>query len=529
MPESIGSQFFAIHELLLLVLSYLSPSEKGTINSIDRDSLAVLARVSRTISDVALDALWRSIHQPEALVGLLPSDACEVKETWNKDHNCPEKQFRLLRRLTSDDFTVFDKYASRVRYVDFTNSSRILGRGCELFPYIKEFRNPILPALLYFRWEASAWNGSVGALHLLSQEAAVPSEEFSLLLWGEMEHIAGESEVIASTIDAFNDPALPWLPDVKKLTLRTIHYLPALRTAVPRLSNLEHFSCDLSIDDLLYQSLAALPGLRFIDFRSLPSAAVAYLPAGSPSFDSLEGFSISGTLSSIQSFLPHISSPDLSSVRLVVKDFQSRPIESTLFSLLLPPTIPTRASSLQHFTFVGPSASARAQRLDRLILAAFAPLYACRALQTFYLEIDAGSLVLTDDDVNAMSSAWPALSTFIIIPPRSANVIEERHVHLYALWAFAARCPSLRRLQLEVDADVVGPFSEDYAAIDAESPPMEDLTLFCSPCGDPLLVAEFLKRAFPRLRHEAFHAYPTKGRPQDKERWAVVTWMLESN
>jgi hypothetical protein len=75
--ESVGSHFFAIDELLLLVLSYLSPP-KATISSIDTDPLANLARVSRSISDAALDALWRSMHRPDAIVRLLPADAYDT-------------------------------------------------------------------------------------------------------------------------------------------------------------------------------------------------------------------------------------------------------------------------------------------------------------------------------------------------------------------------------------------------------------------------------------------------------------------
>ncbi|KAJ7484973.1 hypothetical protein B0H11DRAFT_2279262 [Mycena galericulata] len=538
MSDSIGSQFFAIHELLLLVLSYLSPPGKATIGSIDTDTLANLARVSRTISDVTLDALWRSIHQPNAIVSLLPVDVCEIIEHFDDgDDGRKTEEYRLRRPLMAGDFVAFDKYVPRIRFVDFSNSSKLLGRGCELFPYIKPFRDPILPALIDFRWEPSVVNGSIGAFHLLSREASVPSHEFTLLMWGEIVHIPGESDVIAGTIDAFNDPALPWLPDVKKLTLRTIHYLPAVKTAIHRLANLEHFSCDLRLDANLFQTLTALPCLRFVDFRSLPADAAIPVSPESQSFPALEGLRISGTLSSIYALLPLVSSPDLLSVRLIAKDFQSRPIEPDLFALLLPPTVPARAATLQHFTFAGPPASARAPGLARLALADFAPLHACHALQTFRVDIDALRLVLTDSDVRAMARAWPALRVLTVMPPR-ASPRPPPDVHLYALWEFAVHCPRLRQLALEVDAEVSGPFrSEDEDAGDvdlihvpiqgSDRAPMEEVTLFCSPCGDPALVAAFLNAAFPRLPASAFHAYPPKGRAGDKERWAAVAAALD--
>ncbi|KAJ7102850.1 hypothetical protein C8R44DRAFT_887577 [Mycena epipterygia] len=523
--ESIGSRFFAIQELLLLVLEYLSP-RTGTISSVDSNSLANLARVSRNISDAALDALWRRMIQPDAIVRLLPADSYEKVEStrWDDDNGCSVKEYRLRRPLTSSDFAAFDKYAPRIHFVDFSNSSRILGPGCELFPYIKPFRDPILPWLADFRWEPSVINGSIGAFHLLSRDASLPSQEFSLLMWSEIEHVVGESDAIAKTIDAFNNPALLWLPDVKKLTLRTVHYLPAVKAAVLNLSNLEHFSCDLRLDAPLFAGLAALPRLRFIDLRWLPPDAAKTVSPDSQSFHALEGVRISGTLSSIYTLLPLISSPDLLSVRLITNDFQSGTIEPSLLSLLLPPSIPSRTSTLAHFTFSGPSSSA--PRLRRLVLAAFAPLHACHALQTFRVDIDTKQLIFTDADVFAMARAWPALTVLNISPPRiSPRPAPE--VHLYALWAFATGCPRLRQLALEVDAEVSAPFHKgDEPMARISHPPIEDLELYCSPCGDPALVAEFLNLAFPQLPARVFHAYPTKYRPEDEQKWAAVTASL---
>ncbi|KAJ7018481.1 hypothetical protein C8F04DRAFT_1327466 [Mycena alexandri] len=540
--ESIGSQFFAIQELLLLVLAFVSPPGKGTISSIDTATLANLALVSRNISDAALDALWRSMHQPDAIIRLLPPDSFELsrKERWDEEAN---PQFRLKRPLTPDDFVAFDKYASRIQFVDFSNSSRILGPGCELLPYIKEFRDPILPALRDFRWEPSVVNGSIGAFHLLSREASLPSDEFALLMWSEIEHSPVESEGIARSIDAFNDPTLPWLPDVKKMTLRTLHYLPAVRTAIQTLSNIEHFSCDLRLNVSLFESLAALPRLRFMDLRWLPTNATATVPPDSQSFPALDGLRISGTLSSIRALLPLISSPTLLSVRLVVKDLDLHTLNADLFTLLLPPAIPARTSSLglAHFNFSGPSRNS-AYTTPQLCLemSAFAPLHACSAMQTFRVDVDAAQLVFTDADVRAMAQAWPLLSVMIIAPPR-ASPHPAPDVHLYAaLWALATHCPRLRQLGIEVDAEVteafrVGKDEEGKDTDDAGSSSskhevvMEDLTLYCSPCGsDSSLVADFLRRAFPRLPASAFHAYAMREREADKGRWAMVAALLDS-
>ncbi|KAJ7328842.1 hypothetical protein DFH08DRAFT_316738 [Mycena albidolilacea] len=391
--ESTGSHFFAIQELLLLFLSYLSPPGKGTVSSIDTDTLANLARVSRNISNAALDALWRSMHQPDAIIRLLPPNAYQV--TYTEDFR--PRRYSLKRPLTANDFVVFDKYAPRIHYVDFSNSSRILGPGCELFPYIKDFRDPIFPTLADFRWEPSVQNRCIGAFHLLSREGSLPSQEFSLLMWSEIEHTPHESDAILRTIDAFNDPALPWLPDVKKLTLRTLHYLPAVEAAVQRLFNLEDFSCDLRVGGALFEHLANLPRLRFLDLRSLPRIATADL--NDTHFPVLESLRVSGTLSSIAALIPLISSPELLSVRLKAENLISASEASSLsslFSLLLPPSVPTRTSTagLAYFFLDRPSgppsigANPGSNAPTCLPLAAFSPLYACTGLQTFRVDVD---------------------------------------------------------------------------------------------------------------------------------------------
>ncbi|KAJ7187117.1 hypothetical protein C8R46DRAFT_1342306 [Mycena filopes] len=445
MEESIGSQFFAIQELLLLVLAYVSPAGKGTISSIDTDTLAKLARVSRNISDAALDALWRSMHQPDAIIRLLPLDSFELTRREKPDDEI-NPQYRLKRPLTQDDFVAFDKYASRIQFVDFSNSSRILGPGCELLPYIKEFRDPILPALRDFRWEPSVVNGSIGAFHLLSRQASLPSDEFALLMWSEIEH------------------------NVKKMTLRTLHYLPAVRTAIQTLSNLEHFSCDLRLTGALFSYLAGLPRLRFMDLRWLPTTATSTVSPHSQSFPALDGFRISGTLSSIRALLPLITSPLLLSVRLVVKDLDLHSLDDTLFALLLPPAIPARITTLglAHFTFAGPARnSTHGTPQLRLEMSAFAPLYACSAMQTFRVDVDAAQLIFTDADVRAMARAWPLLSVLVVMPPR-ASARPAPDIHLYAaLWELATHCPRLRQIGIEVDAEVTEVFRVD-TEVDSE-------------------------------------------------------------
>jgi hypothetical protein len=129
-----------------------------------------------------------------------------------------------------------------------------------------------------------------------------------------------------------------------------------------------------------------------------------------------------------------------------------------------------------------------------------------------------------DTDVHAMARAWPLLTTLIIAPPRARRE-GPPGVRLYALWALAAGCPRLRTLAMEVDAssEVKAPFcaEEGTTSSSGHAVVMDELMLYTSPCGDPLLVADFLNRAFPRLPSHAFHVYSTEQESQAK--WVVVT------
>ncbi|KAJ7484983.1 hypothetical protein B0H11DRAFT_1147617 [Mycena galericulata] len=281
--------------------------------------------------------------------------------------NTPAQCHRRWKRrpLTAGDFVVFDKYAPRICFVDFSNSSKLLGRGCKLFPYIKPFRDPILPALIDFRWEPSVVNGSIGAFHLLSREASVPSHEFTLLMWGEIMHIPGESDVIAGTIDAFNVPALPWRQEAD----------PPHHPLSPRRQN-SHPPTYKSGALFLRSSSRREP---LPDSCSPPAHQFRRLPLASngrcdPRVPGIAKFPRPGRP-------PHL--------RLPIPAHRARPLR--------PPPPAHRPRARRH----PPALHLRRppRQRARLALADFASLHASRALQTFRVDIDALRLVLTDSDV----------------------------------------------------------------------------------------------------------------------------------
>ncbi|KAK7037875.1 hypothetical protein R3P38DRAFT_528361 [Favolaschia claudopus] len=142
--------------------------------------------------------------------------------------------------------------------------------------------------------------------------------------------------------------------------------------------------------------------------------------------------------------------------------------------------------------------------------------------------------------VCAIAHAWPLLTPLVIALPRAKRAAPP-NVRLYGLWDLASRCQRLRTLAIEVDAEVADAFrawndssgadgedsSESRRTLSGHSVVMEELMLFSSPCGDkPLLVADFLNRAFPRLPERAFHVYWSGERQDGRQWWDVVAEVL---
>ncbi|OCH91613.1 hypothetical protein OBBRIDRAFT_792087 [Obba rivulosa] len=83
-----------VHDVVLLIVDAFGPpnpvAQFGDRNTHD---LAVLARVSRTFSESALDALWRELRNPPLLFSLVPDK-----------HN-----------ITANEWSLFQFYARRIR------------------------------------------------------------------------------------------------------------------------------------------------------------------------------------------------------------------------------------------------------------------------------------------------------------------------------------------------------------------------------------------------------------------------------
>ncbi|OJA11656.1 hypothetical protein AZE42_08382 [Rhizopogon vesiculosus] len=71
-----------------------------------RRSLATLSRVCRSFKDIALDVLWAELDNLE------PHFTCLPRDLWTTNE---DQKLAMLRPVTTEDWFVFERYASRVR------------------------------------------------------------------------------------------------------------------------------------------------------------------------------------------------------------------------------------------------------------------------------------------------------------------------------------------------------------------------------------------------------------------------------
>ncbi|KAJ7669306.1 hypothetical protein DFH06DRAFT_180676 [Mycena polygramma] len=460
--ESAAHQFICVRELYDLLLMQLEASRQNSYTPI-RGPIATLARVSKMTSGPALDLLWFKLTDPSLIIRLLPGDAVQLEQS--------RQHYTLKRPLKESDLVAFDKYAPRIKFVDFSSAFTSLGGGCELFSTLKTFRNPIFPHLLGMDWHPSPKFNTVGAFHLISRDFNVPRNEFCLTMWrhlnaqdapydyAEPTFMTGAG--LAETISLFYQPLSSWLPDVPDLSINTGTYLakPVILEGLQNLSNLQHFharaSGSLGVDILVH--LASLPHLKTLHIGEENERTMVTVRNNvSPSFPALESVEIYGTYSAHCEFLPLITSDSLHSACINVTDWH--PLDTTITSLLIAPC--SRLSTLRHFLFYTPdNAIPETERRPLFAIAAFRPLLACMNLETFDINVDAYKVEFDNADLVRMARAWPRLVSLKVYSRYTQQYgWSDPQVHLYTLWSLVEHCPGLRQIEMAVDARVDGPF-----------------------------------------------------------------------
>ncbi|KAH9924465.1 uncharacterized protein B0H18DRAFT_432792 [Fomitopsis serialis] len=149
-----ASRAFQIEDIIEEILDHLYPWDGVEYLQIRerRKTLASCARVDKFVHDIALDVLWRSMHDLRPLLKVLPAFQ---QATVHKDYRGRDTtEYTLLGRLSSEDLHRFQLYARRIISLDITRSPYLVRRHSSVLLSLSRAlgHQPLLPRLRTLAW-----------------------------------------------------------------------------------------------------------------------------------------------------------------------------------------------------------------------------------------------------------------------------------------------------------------------------------------------------------------------------------------
>ncbi|KAJ7935031.1 hypothetical protein B0H13DRAFT_2305188 [Mycena leptocephala] len=446
-----------------------------------RRSLAYLARVCRSLSELALDLLWA--HQIR-LTNLL---ACMPVDLWEVVQPDPKSKFvRARRAVEPDDWIRFHVYAPRIKHLsvhdghcepDTDDWSPVYEMLAASLPM-----DHLLPNLRSLSW-------TVHRMPWFSYGRLLLCPRLEYLVLG----------VIAIPAHLALLPTLPQrCPFLKSISVSTALGIDVSRRPlslmIRGLTCLERTSVG-SMDQAAFEHLARLATLEAFLVYSTPEFSLSFgandlpkfprlreLTFGSVSYEFLEAFigmkdmwslaeidvnivSAPTTRDTAQLFALLASKCDFASLTVLTLDFKAD---------TEPLSLPQLASSVITFETLH-------------------PLLSFRALREVSLAPPAG-VSLDDAGIEAIARAWPHLSALQLRGSRFRA--PSSRVTLRGLRTVARHCQNLTSLSLPFDASVV-PSIKDVPA--AEQCDLGWIDVDDAVLADPEPVAAYLSAVFPNL------------------------------
>ncbi|KAH9910996.1 uncharacterized protein BXZ73DRAFT_108317 [Epithele typhae] len=447
--SSLSHQVFFNADLLPEIFHHLSPYPEGLDNILTEGhasdnegqadlkcTLAACARVSRAFSDVALDALWRTLNGLWPLWCIMPDeDALSTVQV-------PEDESTAEAGSPSWHWFRFRRYAFRVRELrckmePFVPSMRPDNTADLLIPLLSGA--PLLPRLEHLdaRFEVPDWLPLLSILLSPSLRSIRLSLEYSR--WGASQL---RTTLIHSLLRLMTYPddrkherrLIPWPrefhgPSLEHLLAQdAFHDLHTIDTLV--------HGRPIDLDRPTVEVLSRMPSLKTL-FVAL---ALGVPPACHDGFVALETLHVSATPADIAHLFAGCRFPRL---RALALRSPSAHLPTALAAV--PRSVTALALELRD--------SWEPVRLAELL----APLLARVALTSFTLDLARRQWVsVTDGDLDAVAGAWPALVRLEITldgkrsavkgaPPADAGVACPT---VGGAVQFASRCPALRALHL---------------------------------------------------------------------------------
>lgn len=375
-----------------------------------RCTFAVLARTCSALSEASLDVLWSELDS------LRPLASCIYAE-----NTVPlSDEFTIeTNNDTRPNFSVFNKYAHRVRKLDLSGQQRFLRRNGG-YPSLTEdlgallyypLNSPLLPNLRHLAWAPGMGLNLLRHLlgpHLLSLK--IPSHRWSS----------------ASTLFALTK--IPGLcPKIKSLTLQVHSWdghidseLTQSTYCISRVigswAKLEELDCN----PMTFEALRSLSGMEYLKILRLQvnTASVIDLTPDSLSFPSLHTFQFQTDTLDTAITLMKAMKRFPKSLKIDVFAGRSRrgtcspEIVGVLLGLISRDAL--HREQLRHFSLNLPFLLGDNPDNVSEILR---PLFVCRELRTLSIRMSS-PFTLGDDDLETMAETWPMLEELELIDLR---------------------------------------------------------------------------------------------------------------
>ncbi|KAH9846394.1 hypothetical protein C2E23DRAFT_890904 [Lenzites betulinus] len=489
----------AVHRSLVIdeIFQYIANSLCASVN---KRTLATLARTCKTFHEASLPALWEYQESLVPLLRLLPAD------TWIEVPHVNGGRVLQITRADRIEWTRFDYYAKHVRHFYWREREDVSLLALTALSFRRSVHAPLLPKLLSLSWHEIRPQyfsfihlflaPTIQAMHITVAELEAPilmaffANARRVCKNVETFHICSETvHDVMPTFDGFVGDALA-------------EYLRSLQ-------KLKEFCAEICLSARCVETLAALPRLATVEMflHDAVVKAVAAYPIHAPR-------GTRGWFAALEMIALNVDHLDHHTKKLLGR-FQGDVLRELLIQSVRQPTTAELAAHLEvvrrapyadaletlQLEFEQPHDETHTPPVALDVGAALKPLYALPQIDT--LIIRSFALAVDGRALRTIAEAWPRLEALSLIsyaphPPAAGNC-----AGLADLVPLALRCERLLVLELHLEAFVV----PDRAARERLMPaatgpsrcPLRCLTVFNAPLVDPRAAVAFLERLFPKV------------------------------
>ncbi|OBZ66647.1 hypothetical protein A0H81_13403 [Grifola frondosa] len=501
------------HDILTEIFQYLDPclDVHSKVNGSHRQALARCARVCISLSDPALDILWKSLENLMPLLSLFSTFTHTV------EYGPPPEMVTIFKRvlvpceISESEWVRFKFYARRIKSLRQYSHMDV---DPSVFHAIS-VRNdglPFLPSLKTMKYTLQE-----------SPEMILPLLISDRLVQLELDLFAyytGIGQPLVDAVQILLDQVHPSSPDLQHLILRGFGYefpMSIMTFKNLRTLHIETGLCLVCSPQLL-QALSLLDNLVDLAIHTIEFAGGA---GKCGRFSVLKTLLVGGSSLDVARFLSDISAPQLQ--RLLVRSHILNADDGRAYMDVLSSNF---TSSLRELSIVFSSTNSRKPTKFIPFASLIEPLYNLHRLSVIELSlfIDQTGLSFTENDIRMMANSWPDI---VILCVQTAPAPKETLPPVDCLAEFAERCPALRELVLPSLRLSIGSSPVSPPSLETSSHGLQRLLIGNGRTAvpNPASVARFLDSLFPTLTVEDPRSNIVAPVP-DNARWRKVLGLL---